>query len=275
MVSQSRTWLLIGLLAALAAGALAFVWLGLPVGSETSYAGPTPKTAVIIDQLQLTSPDPAFVDQATATLRTAGYTVDYVPGKDVTVDYYRELPSKGYGLVIVRAHSGFVLHARADKEGPKEAFLFSSEPYSDDAYARDQARHRLSVAYYFNTGLEGIDENDPDALQEAFRNEPRYFGIKPGFVASSAHGDFPGSTVVLMGCNGLTTDALAQAFISKGAREVIGWNDLVSAEHTDMATAKLLQHLFVDGIPTSEAIARTAAEVGPDPTYGGELEEYE
>jgi hypothetical protein len=264
-----------GLLAALAAGAIAFVWLGLPIGSETSYSGPPPLTAVIVDQLSLTSPDQAFVDGATKTLRDAGYAVDYVPGKDVTVDFYRELPSQGYGLVIVRAHSGFVLRNPDDTHGPEDTFLFSSEPYSEDTHGGDQEKRRLSVAYYFNTGLESIDQTDPEALQKAFRDEPRYFGIKPGFIESSAHGRFPGTTVVLMGCNGLTTSALAKAFISKGARVVVGWDDLVSAGHTDAATEKLLGHLFVDRLSTKEAVARTASEVGPDPTYGGRLAYYE
>lgn len=264
-----------GLLAVLAAGAIAFVWLGLPAGSGMSYDGPPPMTAVIVDQLSLTSPDQAFVDNATQTLRDAGYTVDYVPGKDVTVDFYRDLPSKGYGLVIVRAHSGFVLRDRTDKQGPKDTFLFSSEPYSEDVHGSDQAKRRLSVAYYFNTGLEQIDESDPAALQRAFRDEPRYFGIKPGFIESSAHGRFPGTTVVLMGCNGLGSDALAKAFIGRGARAVVGWDDLVSAGHTDDATEKLLGHLFVDRLSMNEAVARTASEVGPDPTYGGQLGLYE
>ena len=264
---------MISLLSLLAAGALAFVWLGLPVGG---YDGPPPMTAVIIDQLSLTSPDQAFVDEATQTLHDAGYTVDYVPGKDVTVDYYRELPLKGYGLVLVRAHSGFVLRdplPAGDTRVPGDTFLFTSEAYSDDTHIDDQASRRLSVAYYVDTGLEQID--DAGELLEKFRNEPRYFGIKPGFIESSTHGRFPGTTVVLMGCNGLTTEALAQAFIDKGARAVVGWNDLVSAPHTDDATARLLGHLLVDRLSTKEAVAQTASEVGPDPAYGGRLEFYE
>src|ERR1700674_3011343 len=106
---HSKATLAIALLSLLAAGAIAGVWLGLPVGSEPSYGGPPPLTAVIIDQLSLTSPDQAFVDQVTRTLQDADYTIDYVPGNKVTVDYFRTLPEKHYGLVLVRAHSGFVL----------------------------------------------------------------------------------------------------------------------------------------------------------------------
>ncbi len=272
-----RPALLTGLLTALAAGAIAYVWLGLPVGGGERYDGPAPLTAVIIDQLSLTSPDQAFVDEATRTLQAAGYTVDYVPGEEVTVDYFRDLPSRDYGLVIVRAHSGFVLRnpqQAGDTRAPTDTFLFTSEAFSDDRHVDDQRSRRLSVAYYVDTGLEQLD-GDPDALLRAFQTEPRYFGIKPGFIESSARGRFRNSTVVLMGCNGLSTQSLAQAFVKKGARAVVGWDELVTAGHTDQATERLLGYLLGEGLSTREAVARTAAEVGPDPTYGGKLLLYE
>jgi hypothetical protein len=260
-----------GALTALALASIASVWFALPFGGDDPrWSGPAPKTAVIVDQLQLTSPDQAFVDEATRVLEDAGYSVDYVPGADVTVDYYRELPSRGYGLVLIRAHSGFVLN---DDEGPGEQFIFSSEEYVDGSHAVDQAARRLSVAYYLSTNLETL--SNPGDLIDRFKDEPRYFGIKPSFIEASARGSFPGSTVVLMGCNGLTTDGLAEAFIDRGARTVIGWDDLVSAPHTDAATAELLRRLYVEGRPLADAVADTAAELGPDPTYGGALTYYD
>jgi len=231
-------------------------------------------TAVIIDQLSLTSPDQAFVENATRTLRAAGYTVDYVPGKQVTVDYYRELPERNYGLILVRAHSGFVLRdpTATEKHAAGDTFLFSSEPYTNTTHADDQRARRLSVAYYLDTGLEQLDANE---LLRAFQTEPRYFGIKPGFIQSSTQGRFNHTTVVLMGCNGLATKSLAKAFVRKGARAVVGWDESVTAGHTDDATERLLGHLLGEKLSTEEAVAKTAAEVGPDPTYGGKLQLYE
>lgn len=259
--------------AGLAAAALAVV---LFVTNSTSSEPPAvPRTAVIIDQLALTSPDPAFAWQAAATLEAAGYTVDYIPSEQVTVDFYRELPSRGYGLVIVRGHSGL---AYADAEavaqevrGQGDAFLFTSEPYTAEKYAADQRARRLSVAYYFDPA--GASQ-DLDALLEAFQTLPRYFGIKPGFLESSAQGRFPRATVILMGCNGLSSPALAKAFVSRGAASVVGWDDLVSAAHTDAATERLLTHLLTENVSLDTAVAQTAAESGPDPTYGGELTLY-
>ena len=255
--------------------ALAAVLLVLLPSSKPGDA-PVPRTAVIVDQLALTSPGPGFVSSATATLQAAGYTVDYIPSEQVTVDFYRDLPAQGYGLVIVRAHSGFALRDPAalteELRGQGETFLFSSEPYSEERYQQDQAKRRLSIAFYFDpTGA----EQDLDALLAAFSSLPRYFGIKPGFIQSSARGRFPGSTVILMGCNGLSTDALAKAFVAKGARAVAGWDDLVTAEHTDRVTSVLLDHLLIDNLPLDTAVAQTASELGPDPSYGGALALYE
>jgi hypothetical protein len=51
----------------------------------------------------------------------------------------------------------------------------------------------------------------------------------------------------------------------------VSWSRRVSASHTDAATQRLLEKLLVDGLPVGEAVAQTAAEVGPDPLYGAEL----
>ena len=255
--------------------AVAAVLLAVAPSSKPADA-PVPHTAVIVDQLALTSPDPGFVSNITATLQAAGYTVDYVPSEQVTVDFYRQLPSRGYGLVIIRAHSGFVLRNSAavteELRGPGETFLFSSEPYVDGKYPDDQNERRLSVAFYFD--LAGV-EQDLDAVFQAYRDLPRYFGIKPGFIQRSTQGRFPGSTVILMGCNGLSSDLLAKAFEKKGARAVVGWDDLVTAEHTDRVTSVLLAHLLIDNLPIDTAVAQTALELGPDPSYGGALALYE
>ncbi len=242
-------------------------------GDEPVSDLPVPMTAVLVDQLESTSPDPEFVADATRTLEDAGFRVDYVPGREVTVDYYRQLAAKKYGLVLIRAHSGFVRLAPGD-DGTQQPFLFSSEPYDEDEHESDQDKRRLSIAYYLDTDLRSI-EGSPDELLEQFKDKPRFFGIKPSFVRDSMNGSFPGSTIVLMGCSGLTTDELAKAFVDKGARAVVGWDDLVSAAHTDDATAKLLRRMFIDRQDTSSAVAATAQEVGADPTYGGQLAYYE
>jgi hypothetical protein len=260
--------LLLGCILAVAAG------ISFATGSGSGEAAAS-RRAAIVDQLALTSPDQPFIDEATATLKQAGYAVDYYPSDQVTVDFYRDLPTHGYGLILVRAHSGFALKDSSglaqEVRGQGETFVFTSEPYSQDKYLQDQRDRRLSVAFYFD--LSGV-KVDLDAMTQAYKSLPRYFGVKPGFIASSSRGKFDKTTVILMGCNGLASNALAKAFASKGAQAVVGWDDLVSASHTDAATERLLTHLVVEGAPVQQAVASTMAEVGPDPTYGGKLLVY-
>jgi hypothetical protein len=210
-----------------------------------------PPRAVIIDQLELTVPNPDFAREATAQLEAAGYRVDYVPGADVTVDYYRELPKRGYDLVLVRAHAG--RHQAADGEFTEETALFSAEPYSTSAHVQEQRDGRVTQVLY----------NEED--------EETYFGVAPAFVRHSMKGDFGDAVVVLMGCDVLRGEQLAKSFVNKGAGVVVGWDGPVSADHTDAATLRLLQAWLGGGVSVQEAAAAVMNELGPDPYYGASL----
>jgi hypothetical protein len=218
----------------------------------TAVPAPTSRTAAIVDQLSLTQPNPAFVETATELLEQAGYTVDYYPGEQVTVDFYRDLPTRGYGLFILRNHSSLVsVGVRLiDSIG-----LYTSEPYSESKHRDEQMASRLLVAWYHEGG-------------------PEYFAIAPLFVRSSMRGNFNDATVILMGCDGLGSDMLAEAFVARGARAFVSWSGLVSGPHTDAATERLLQHLLIDGLALQEAVTQTMAEVGPDPEYDSVLRLY-
>ena len=142
-------------IAVAAALAVALVFDRLPTSNSSQPSGPL--TAAIIDQASLTQPNPALAESATAILERAGYTVDYYPGEQVTVDFYRDLPTLGYDLLIVRTHSGLYLDGiRTD-----EAFLFTSEPYSQTEHLDDQRARRLIKASYYTEGL-SVDLDPPD-----------------------------------------------------------------------------------------------------------------
>ena len=242
----------------LATGALCAVF-AFALWSTDSRPGPA--RAAIIDQASLTSPNPALVWTATSRLAQAGYQVDYIPGEQVTVDFYRRLPEQGYDLLVIRTHSGLIGEAQQNNQG----FIFTSETYDETKYIADQRARRLIVASYATTY---------PGESVALRDIPRLFGLAPEFFRSGVTGSFDGALVILMGCNGLTTDSLATALVGRGARQVLSWDGLVSASHTDAATEHLLGHLFVDGLSLEEAVARTMAEVGPDPTYQSKLLSY-
>ena len=223
-------------------------------GDGTGDAEPDgPLRAAIVDQLDLTFPNQLFREEATATLEAAGYEVEYIPGELVTVDYYRELATHDYDLIVLRIHAARSLTTN-DGQPLQLAELFTSERFSRDH------------AYELETGQVGsvVYEEGGDV----------YFGIGPLFVVDSMIGDFDGATIVMMGCNGLISEQMAEAFVRKGAGSFISWNDLVSVTHTDAATLNLLDQMLVNNLSSSDAAAATMAEVGPDPYYDSVLLSY-
>jgi hypothetical protein len=78
----------------------------------------------------------------------------------------------------------------------------------------------------------------------------------------------------MMGCEGLGSHRTAEAFIEKGANIYFGWDRSVSAGHTDAATERLLEHLLTGELSPEAAVARTMAEVGPDPEFDSVLLAY-
>jgi hypothetical protein len=231
------------------------VLIGRPWGGASGE--PSGPRAVIVDQLSLTAPDQAFVDDATSLLETAGYAVDYVPGKQVSVDFYRQLPSHHYALILLRVHAG--RHTNLAGKETDDAHLFTSEPYSKKKYVYDQLAGRLKgVAYNKTTAARG----------------EVYFGIPALFVTESMQGNLGGAGIVLMGCDGLRGQKVAQAFVQKGAGAVVGWDDLVGADHTDAATLALLRHYLDDHMSLQDAAAAARTDVGPDSSSGAELRSY-
>ena len=214
----------------------------------------TKPKAAIVDQLSLTAPNQTFIQTAATILKHAGYTVDYYPGEEVTVDFYRILPTQGHSLVILRVHSALV-----SAEDPPVT-LFTSEPYSRTKYVYEQLKDRVGwVTYRFENGTP---------------KEPTYFGISPLFVEQSMNGRFQDTIIILMGCNGLTYADMAQAFVQKGAKAYIRWSDAVTASHTNQATIQLLKHLVAENQTIKQAVTETMKEAGPDPEYNSLLLYY-
>ena len=211
------------------------------------------KTAAIVDQLSLTVPNPDFVASATGLLQQAGYLVDYYEGEQVTVDFYRDLPTLDYDLVILRVHVGETRRTDS-KTGeitwPEYVSIFTGEP---------------SAGPYKYPRL-GVGEGT------TYTDGPSLYAITAGFVEWTMRGEFDDTVIVMMGCDGLGTTRTARAFLDRGARSFVGWSDDVSASHTDAATEYLLERLLTQGLDVEEAVAQTAAEIGPDPWYGGELQ---
>ncbi len=213
---------------------------GLALAAEYSRA-PSAKAA-IVDHLSLSFPNQAFVEQCTAMLKAAGYAVEYYPGKEVTVELYRNLPTFGYDLILLRAHSAYI-------DEYQTLAIFSAEPYTKNRYLYDQLRNRVA---------RGQVDNPP-------KGDPGCLAITDKFVRFSMKGTFDDAVVVMMGCAGIRGGA--KAFLEKGARAYIGWDGRVSAHHTDRATIRLLERLLVDKQTIRDAVAQTMKDVGQEPKY--------
>jgi len=206
--------------------------------------------AALVDQLSLTFPNQSFIDKTTEILEQAGYTVDYYPGEEVTVEFYRNLSTPHYELVILRVHSARFLLPNGTLGD--DVALFTGEPYNPEKYVEEEKAGSVGSAHYSNTSAS-------------------YFGITPSFVAWVMEGNFEDSTVILMGCDGVRSDTMAKGFIYKGAEAFVSWTKPISASYTDAVTESLLKHLLIEKLPLKEAMSKAIAEVGFDQIYGSEL----
>jgi hypothetical protein len=233
---------------------LANSMLNQPSTNQIVTSQSQPKAA-IVDHLSLTFPNQNFIQTATNTLKQAGYSVDYYPGENVTVEFYRNLPTHGYSLIILRVHSS--ASPATEAEGP--VILFTSEPYSTTKHVYEQLTDQLcGAAYSTAQAKKGIE----------------YFGIGPLFVTQSMNGRFQNTIIIVMGCEGLSNTEMAKAFVQKGAKAYISWSASVSADHTDQATTCLLQHLITEKQTIKQAVDNTMNEIGPDPVYESMLDYY-
>lgn len=213
----------------------------------------------IIDQLSLYDHDQTFIENVTNIFSSRGLSIDVFSSQEVTVGFYKNLPMRDYEIIIFRVHSAPyriepISNATPSQAGPS-TYLFTSEPYSPIMYPMEQLSGRIVQA----------------AVTKA---SPYYFAIGPEFIRKSMRGSFNNSLIIMSSCKILHESDLADAFIHKGAKGVISWNDLVELDHTDKAVESLIRNLFIEKMTIKEAVETTMDEVGPDPSYGSRLVYY-
>jgi hypothetical protein len=210
---------------------------------QLGYSQTPPAKAAIVDHLSTSHPNHTFVKECSDILKEAGYTVDYYKGGEVTVEFYRNLPSLGYDLIVFRVHSTYI-HKYLSLA------MFTSEPYSRERYVYEQLRNRVACGY----------------IEPYRQGDPRYLVVTDKFVRYSMKGFFNKTLIIMMGCNSIKR-CMATAFLQKGAMAYIGWEGLVTANHTDLATIRLLKHLLVERQTIASAIGKTMEEVGSESQY--------
>ena len=212
--------------------------------------------AAIIDQLYCLKPAPAFVEKARGILEAYGFTVDVWQGDEVTVSFYRELPTYGYKLILFRAHLGILCLVSESEVVPVEVTgLFTAEEYTTTKHVVEQLTGRV---------YEG-------EMTEEF---PTVFTISPRFVTDSMKGDFDNTAILMMGCASSYLDDMATAFVEKGASVYLGWSATVTSEYVDGATLKLIDSLCTRKLTVEQATSETMSEAGPDPYYHAGLKYY-
>jgi len=227
--------------------------LGVTLFSACSEPGSEYESkAAIIDQLGTIFPNQDFIEQTTLELENYGFSVDVYPGENVTVGLYRELPSYGYKCIIFRVHSGLL---GVDPKVTNRTWLYTNEPYSKN-------RHLL----------EQLDDQVTYARTRA--DAPWCFAISAEFIDESVEEQFDNTVIIMMGCDGLHFEDLAQSFIQKGASIYIAWDASVMLGYVDSSTSVLIEKLCSYELTVKEAVAQTMAKEGPDPIYNSVLKYY-
>jgi hypothetical protein len=195
----------------------------------------TPKAA-IVDQLSsshlsLSSqhPNQTFIDLAKSLLSQRFDAVDYY-SDNASVENYRQLPSKGYKLIIWRAHSALDLDSKYVAISTSDRELLTSY----DQYMQNGQLTLCNI-----TG-------DPYL----------YFAINPKFIREVMSGRFEDTVIVLMSCNGLKAGytETATALQEKGAKVLISWDGWISGPDNDNAAAQLLNLLVAENSTVSDAV---------------------
>lgn len=197
--------------------------------------------AAIIDQLFLDLPNENFVKKSDEYLRDAGYQVDYYTTDQITVDFFRQLPTMNYEYIVIRSH------ALGEGKAGKSASIFTGEKYSDNKYIKEQ------FLGHVGRGLPILYEESINLTGDARLNQT-YFVIGSKFVDEYMVGQFQNTTVILAGCETAQGSNLADSFLKRGASEVVGWTGLVDTNDNASTIVTLLNKTLAYDIELKDAI---------------------
>ena len=217
--------------------------------------------AVIIDQLYDDMPNQWLHVQASKLFETAGYEVDIFTTKDITIDFYKKLPSMNYDFVLVRSHGA------AEENDQETVTLFTGEKYQIDKYTSEQLLGQvkrgtpLAEVIFRTNGTDSpwIIVNDTYrtltvSANSITKSEKEYFLITPTFVDWGMEGKFSKTIFVLGGCSTMHTNTMAQSLIKKGASAVVGWDDKVDSADNDFMIITILERFLANKMEIKDAV---------------------
>ena len=219
-----------------------------------SNQNPSQLRAAIIDQIHDQIPNYEFQTNATRMLEDAGYQVDLYTTKDITVEFYKKLPSMNYNFILIRTHGG---EGNPDEEYPTR--LFTGEKYFTEKYTVDQLSGQVGYGFPF------YDE-DLTKFQESSENiyDHAYFTIGSKLVKEGMVGTFPNSIIIIGGCQSARSHDLMEALIQRGADQVLGWESTIGVIDNDNAMTLLLEDILVNKVALRDAVAKINKELIQD-----------
>ncbi len=249
-----------------------------------SYDGPP--RAAIIDQLHDDIPSIYFQDRATELLETAGYEVELFTTKQLTVDFYKSLPSMNYEYIVFRTHA--IGNEGPDASGKEPVSLFTGEKYRDDKYITEQLSGQISKgAPYMRSVLDvSADlseltnsnntsiEIDVTASFQVVDDSNPYFLIGSKYVDEIMEGRFHDSVLVLGGCSTLSSPTLAKSLINRGASSVIGWDNLVGSINNDNTILEFLENHLINEMEIEDAVEAAMNKVPKVSQYNATFSYY-
>jgi len=224
--------------------------------STPSYKQPK-QLAAIIDQLHDIIPNESFQQKAQQYLENAGYDVDVYTTEDITVDFYKKLPSMNYKFIYIRTHSLGV------EELQNSTFLFTGEKYDVNKYISEQLTGHVRRALPLSDQLlyEEMVKEDPSLEGKT------YFTIGSKLVNELMVGEFPQTVIIIGGCESVRNLELAISLFNRGASSVIGWDRTIGALENDRVILALLEEILINKIGMYDAISSVMQEFGPGLQY--------
>ena len=197
--------------------------------------------AAIIDQLYDDIPNENYHHKVTRFLEIAGYSVDLYTTKDITVDFYKKLPSMDYQYIVIRSHS--LENLPAFDSGA----LFTGEKYSHDRHSVDQLSGHV---------WKGVPYPNRHVQQVGWENleDETYFLIGSKFIDEKMRSQFPDSVIILGGCDTISNKLVTKSLLNRGASTVVGWNGLVNSDQNDTVILSFLEKVLIDKVEVKIAV---------------------
>jgi len=220
--------------------------------------------AAIIDQLHDLIPNERFQQKTLEYLENAGYDVDIYTTEDITVDFYKKLPSMNYEFIYIRTHSLEVA------ELDNSTFLFTGEKYDIDKHILEQLSGQVRKAIPINDQL-------PEVLikNATLYKESMYFTIGSKLIDELMIGEFPQTVIIIGGCESVRNPDLAKSFILRGASAVIGWDRTIGSLENDRVMIELLEEILINKTGIYEAIPSVMEEFGSDLQYSSKIYHFQ